>query len=54
MLIWFKRYNKERFGDVRTMSFVLNQNSKRSERQLKPRVVDLGLERKGLAHVWVL
>lgn len=36
------------------MSFVLKQNSKRSERQLKPRVVDLGLGRKELAHVWVL
>lgn len=29
MLIWFKRYNKECFGDVRTMSFVLKQKSKR-------------------------
>lgn len=45
MLIWFKRYNKECFDDVRTMSFVLKQKSKRSERQLNSRVVltwDLG------------
>lgn len=54
MLIWFKRYNKECFGDVRTMSFVLKQKSKRSKRQLNSRVVDLGLGKKGLAHVWVL
>lgn len=56
MLTWFKRCNNECFGDVRTISFVLKQKSKRSERQLKPRMVDWDLGGKGLqstaCHPW--